>query len=137
MSTPTATALIEQKQGNIVAGASVPQAWPQVTPNGIASQNLDLIQIVNAGDGQTLQTTAPTAPLVNVDYLGNVHYPALNQTNGSRVGVFFTRLPITATLAQIFADAFSNPSQLDILQVTNVGGNISYNLNYLGVASGS
>lgn len=134
----TATALISRNQGTVIAGASVPQAWPQVTANGIAGQNLDLIQIVNFGDSITLQTTTPVAPLVNVDYQGNVHFPALNATNGTRIGVFFTRLAPSNTLAQIFADAFENLSQLDILQVVNsAGGNVTYSLNYLGVATGS
>jgi hypothetical protein len=115
----TTTALIDQQEGS-----NVSTAWPQPS-----TQNLDLIQIINSGDGQ--------ATLANVDYLGTVHYPALNPTNGTRVGVFSTNLTSSATLAQLFASAFANPAQLDILQVVNVGGNIHYSLNYLGVASGS
>jgi hypothetical protein len=114
--------------------SSVLTAWPQV---GNVNSNLDLIQIVNAGDGQTLQPGVPIAPLVNVDYTGAVHYPASNPTDGTRIGVFYSRLAPTASLAQIFADAFTNPSQLDIIQVINIGGNISYYLNYAGVATGS
>lgn len=100
-------------------------AFPQV---GGTSQNLDLIQIVES-NGQTV--------LCNVDYLGAVHTPASSPTNGTRIGVFQTNLTSSATTAQLFASAFTNPSLLDILQVINVGGNIHYNLNYLGVASGS
>lgn len=125
MSTPTA--LIASQPGANVAGA-----WPQVTPNGVASQNLDLIQIV----------TDSGSVLLNVDYLGAVHKPAVSPTTGvgannTRVGTYLTRLTSAASVAQLFADAFSNPSQLDILQVINVGGNVHYVLNYLGVASGS
>jgi len=119
----TATALIQSQPGANVAGA-----WPQVTPNGVASQNLDLIQIIDEG-GKVL---------LNVDYTGAVHNPAVGNTNGTRIGQFYTRLGSSATTAQLFADAFSNPSQLDILQViVPNSGSVHYSLNYQGVASGS
>jgi hypothetical protein len=124
----TPTALIVRQPG-----ASVITAFPQVTPNGIASQNLDLLQII--GEGGNV--------LINVDHAGTVHSPAVSPTNGTRLqadgsgGVFYSRLTSSATAAQIFADAFENLSQQDILQVINVGGNISYYLNYQGVATGS
>lgn len=124
----TPTALIVRQPG-----ASVVTAFPQVTPNGIASQNLDLLQIV--GEGGSV--------LINVDHNGAVHNPAVSPTNGTRIqaggsgGVFQTRLSSSATTAQIFADAFENLSQQDIIQVINNGGNISYFLNYQGVATGS
>lgn len=124
----TAQALIAQQPGNTVG-----TAWPQVTPNGIASQNLDLLQIVNEGG----------SILLNVDSAGAVHKPAVSPTTSAggigqtRVGQYQTRLTSSSSTAQLFADAFSNPSQLDILQVIQEGGNIHYSLSYLGVASGS
>lgn len=118
----TPTAMLQSQPG-----ASVLTAWPQVTPNGVASQNLDLLQIVGEGD----------LVILNVDYTGAVHKPAVSATNGTRVGQFQTRLASSATTAQLFADTFANPSLLDILQVVNLGGNISYYLDYLGVAHGS
>jgi len=108
-------------------------AWPQVTPNGVAPQNLDLIQIVGFG--------GPI--LLNVDSAGVVHNPAVNPTTSAggigqtRIGQFQSRLTSSATTAQLFADAFSNPSNLDIIQVINEGGNVHYNLNFQGVAAGS
>ena len=95
--------------------------------------NLDLIQIV----------TLSGSILLNVDKNGVVHNPAVNPTTtvlgvgAARVGVFATRLTSSATTAQLFADAFSNPSLNDILQVVNEGGNISYWLSATGVATGS
>jgi hypothetical protein len=77
------------------------------------------------------------AVLLNVDYAGVVHNPASGATNGVRIGRYLTRLSSSATTAQLFADAFSNFDQEDILQVINVGGNISYWLDYLGVAHGA
>ena len=56
---------------------------------------------------------------------------------GPRIGKYYTRLTVGATLAAIFADAFTNPSNLDIIQIFNEGGNISYYLSYQGIATGS
>lgn len=75
--------------------------------------------------GQVAESAAATA---SVD---------LPTTGGTRIGQFKTYLPTGSTVAAIFANAFSNPSQQDILQVQNPGGFIHYSLNYQGVASGS
>lgn len=109
------------------AGSSLAAAFPQVTPNGVGNQNLDLIQFVDQGDNV----------LLNVDYTGAVHNPASSPTNGTRIGVFYTRLT-SGTTAQFFADVFNeNEANNDIVQIINLGGNISYYLNYQGVATGS
>ena len=106
-------------------GTSWDTAWPQVSPNGVGSQNLDLIQIVDQGG----------LVVLNVDHAGVVHNPKSNATNGTRVGVFQTRLASGDTTAHYFADAFTNPSQSDILQVINPsGGNVVNYLDYLGVS---
>lgn len=55
----------------------------------------------------------------------------------TRVGRFWSTLALGDTLAHYFANAFNNPSNQDILQVVNLGGNVSYYLNYQGVATGS
>ncbi len=116
----TSTALITQQPGT-----SWDTAWPQVTPNGVASQNLDLIQIVDEGQGVVL----------NVDHAGVVHNPASGATSGTRVGVFQTILASGNTTAHYFANAFANPSNLDILQViTPSAGSIAKYLDYLGVS---
>jgi hypothetical protein len=195
MATPTA--LLIQKNGDSVA-----TAWPQVTPNGIGGQNLDLIQIVgegldivavvdfagtvlgpagltltqvavsgatttytgtitggsaNALVGKKLQVsgfvnagnniggeiiTASNATTITVTTTTQVNethaakaFPYTGRS--TRVGRFYTRLDRTSTLAQIFADVWSNPGQLDIIQVVQEGGNAHYNLDYLGVAHGS
>lgn len=123
----TGTALIAQQPGT-----SWDNAWPQVTPNGVGSQNLDLLQIVGAGD----PGSNPPVPVVllNVDHAGVVHNPAVAATNGTRVGQFHTNR-LSGTTAQLFADAFTNLSQLDILQVISpTGGSIVKYLDYLGVS---
>lgn len=126
MSAATPTALYSiNSTVNLVGTLTLAAAFPQ-TPGQVA-QNLDLIQIIGQGG----------SVLLNVDYLGVVHNPAVSATNGTRVGQFYSRLTSSATTAQLFADAFTNPAQLDILQIINLGGNIHYNLNYLGVAAGS
>lgn len=115
-------------QNSSQSGTTVAGAFPQVTPNGVASQNLDLLQIVSANGGSVL---------LNVDYAGTVHNPASAATNGTRIGVFQSNLTGSPSTANLFANAFSNPSQQDILQVVNAGGNIHYYLDYTGVAHGS
>jgi len=117
----TGTALIASQPGT-----SWDNAWPQVTPNGVASQNLDLLQIVD-NNGQSV--------LVNVDHAGVVHNPASSATNGTRVGVFETNLASGDTTAHYFANAFANPSLVDILQVISpTGGSVVKYLDYLGVS---
>lgn len=107
-------------------GSSLQNAFAQL--NGGTAQNLDLIQIVDQGDGVVL----------NVDYTGAVHNPAVSATAGTRIGVFYTRLASGSTTAQFFADVFEpNTPNNDIIQVINTGGNISYYLTYAGVAHGS
>jgi hypothetical protein len=125
MGVATPTAMYSQNSSQ--SSLTVAGAFPQVTPNGVASQNLDLLQIVGLGG----------SVLLNVDSNGTVHNPAVAATNGTRIGQFQTNLSSSATTAQLFASAFANPSQLDILQVVNLGDNVHYYLDYLGVAHGS
>jgi hypothetical protein len=115
-----------------VFGSSLQNAFAQINPSN--PQNLDLLQIIIPGD---LVTGNPPTVVVNVDYTGAVHNPAVSPTQGTRLGTFQSNQPSGSTTAQFFTNAFSNPSQSDILQVINDGGNISYYLNYQGVATGS
>ena len=126
MAAATSTALLAQ-----LAGASLKAALPN---DGGPLQNLDVLQIVD-NNGSSI--------LLNVDFSGVVHNPASSPTtsaNGvgnTRLGQFVSRLSSASTTAQLFADAFFNPSNQDIVQVINVGGNISYWLDALGVAHGA
>lgn len=112
-------------------GSSVLTAWPQPTSQTGLFPKLDLIQIFDQGG----------ACVLNVDYTGTVNYPAVNPTNGVRIGVFFTRLnPLTTSvsLAALSLDTWTNnPAQEDIIQVINLGGAISYWIDYVLVAHGS
>ncbi len=117
----TPTAMLQSQPGT-----SWDNAWPQVTPNGVASPNLDILQIVD-NNGQGV--------LLNVDHAGVVHNPAVNATNGTRVGVFETTLASGDTTAHYFANAFTNPSNLDILQVISpTGGSVVNYIDFLGVS---
>lgn len=122
----TLTAAIER-----VFGSSLQTAYQQPGGN---TQNLDLLQIVIPGD---IAYGSALTVVLNVDYTGAVHNPAVSPTNGTRLGVFFSNLASTATTAALFASAFANPSQQDIVQNVNQGGNVTYYLNYQGVATGS
>jgi hypothetical protein len=127
MAAATSVALQDRVAAPVVNGLSVQYAF-----SFNEAQNLDLIQIASPGD----QTGGAPTVMINVDYLGKVHSPAVNPTNGTVLGVFYTQLTQGST-ATLFAAAFDNPLLLDILQVINPGGNISYWLDYLGVVHGA
>jgi hypothetical protein len=121
--TYTGTALGATAAGAFVTVSGFTNAVNNVTNAVVTSSGGTTIVVPFAG--QIAETHAGTA---------NVSVPF---TNGHRVGKFLTRLAPGATIAQLFADAFANPFQLDILQVVNQGGNISYWLDFQGVAHGS
>jgi hypothetical protein len=111
----TGTAMLQQQEGTSWA-----TAWPQVN----TSQDLDILNIIDEGGNV----------LLNVDYAGVVHNPASAATGSQTcLGQFQTRLA-SGTTAALFADAFANPSQLDIVQIISVGGSIAKYIDYLGVS---
>jgi len=122
-----------------VFGSSLQNAFVQINPSN--PQNLDILQIVVPGEPGVSNSPTPICVL-NVDFTGAVHSPAVNPTNGTRAGVFSAvdQTP-NATVAQLFASVWkwnaTQGAKADILQVVNQGGNISYWLDFLGVAHGS
>lgn len=99
-------------------------SWATAFP-AVSGQSLDILQIVDEGQGVVL----------NVDSSGVVHNPASGATNGTHYGVYQTRLASGDTTAHYFADAFTNPSNADILQVISpTGGSVVNYLDYLGVS---
>src|SRR5579859_3555639 len=111
-----ANATLNAVLGQYAGSSNIASAFPQL-PSQASPLNLDLIQIVD-NNGQGV--------LVNVDYLGAVHNPAVSPTNGTRIGVFQTSLSSGDTTAHYFANTFSNPSLLDIIQIVNSGYNVHY-----------
>lgn len=113
-----------------ISGTSWANAFPQV---GGPAQNRDILQIVD-DSGMNV--------LVNVDYQGVVHNPAVNPTlvagtaGATRLGQFrVTGLDGTASTAALFANAFSNPSNQDIVQIISpTGGSIVNYIDYQGVS---
>lgn len=119
-------------------------------------QSLLLAFTDNPTSADILQIVAPGGEvIVSVSYNGTVNFNAsgLTSTTGAggaglytlnrqldrqyRINPTSVSLPIT-TVAQAFAAAFPlNPQNLDIIQVINAGGNISYWLDSTGVAHGS
>ena len=102
----------------------------------------DILQIENQG-GEVI---------VSVSYNGTVNFNAagLTATTGQGGAGLYTlnrqldrkyrTVPgsTITTVAQAFAAAFPlNPLNQDIIQVINVGGNVSYYIDYTGVAHGS
>lgn len=125
MANPTLFAHLARLQGQSLA-----LALPQV---GNVNSNTDILQITDDNGNNVL---------LNVDFAGVVHNPAVNPTaptsfDNTRLGQYQSQLSPGASTAALFASAFSNPKQEDIIQVINIGGNISYWLDYLGVAHGS
>lgn len=92
--------------------------------------------IVSSTSGSTI--VVPFAGQVAETHAG-VGSISVSGTNGTRIAPQPTNFAPAdgPTLAQLFADTFANPSQQDILQVINAGGNIHYYVDYLGVAHGS
>lgn len=128
MAAATLTAMLDRLAAPVVGGLSVQYAF-----SSNEAQNNDLLQIISPGG----ETTGVPSVVLNVDFKGNVHNPAVNPTVGTSLGVFFTSLAAGSLTASFFASAFVNPAQLDILQIINPGGNISYWLDFLGVAHGA
>jgi len=120
-------------------GSSLQAAFNQINPSN--PQNLDILQITVPGEPGVGNSPTPIVAL-NVDYTGVVHNPAVSPTSGTRVGVFHAiDATSSSTTAQLFASVWkwnaTQGAKADVLQVVNIGGNISYWLDILGVAHGS
>ncbi len=116
-------------------GSSLQNAFTQLPG---PAQNLDILQIMVPGSNSN---DAPNVAL-NVDFTGVVHNPAVSPTKGTRIGVFYAiDATSSSTTAQLFASVWkwnaTQGAKADVLQVINIGGNISYWLDILGVAHGS
>jgi len=98
-------------------------SWATALANNV--QALDMIQIVDHSGNI----------LVNVDQNGVVNKPASSPTNGTHYGPYYTRLTSSASLAAIFADAFSDFDNSDILQlISPTGGSILKWIDNQGVS---
>lgn len=107
----------------------------------------------NESSADILQIATPGGTvIVSVSFNGTVNFNAngLTSTTGAGGSGLYTlnrtldrqyrTIPgqVITTVAQAFASAFpTNPQNLDIIQVINAGGNISYWLDVNGVAHGS
>jgi hypothetical protein len=87
--------------------------------------SLDWIQILGEGG----------AVLVKVASTGVVTQNPVSHTSKALYAPYYTRLKSTATLAQIFADVWSQDNaDQDIMQIKTQGGSGIYHLDHLGVA---
>lgn len=107
--------MAETPQGAIIgrfSGATVAAAFT----NPLA---LDLIQVIDDGGNV----------IFNVDSTGVAHDPAVSETTRGGVPIALIGQYRGATIAE----AFSNPSNLDLLQIIQPNdGSIVYYLDYLG-----
>ncbi len=109
--------------GTAITVTGFTNAVNNVTAAPITAANGTTITVLFAG--QIAETHAASSTIT------------VSGTKGTRIGVFSTSLSIGATVAQLFANAFLNATNQDIIQVVNQGGNVSYYLDYQGVAHGS
>ncbi len=120
-----------------IQGSSLQNAFAQINPSN--PQNLDIIQITVPGSNSIDSVSVA----LNVDFAGVVHNPAVSPTKGTRAGTFHAiDQTNNVTTAALFASVWkwnaTQGAKADILQVVNGnGGNISYWLDFLGVAHGS
>lgn len=120
--------------GTITGGAANAFAGKKVFVKGfVASPGNNGEFIITASDNSSITVT--TSSQVNETHAAT----ALPYTVGTRIGRFASNFGIadSFTLAALVADTFANPSQLDIFQAVNAGGNIHYYLDFQGVAHGS
>jgi hypothetical protein len=124
--------------GTITGGANNAYAGRTVTFTGfLASTGTNNVTALVISSTATTLVVAYSAQVAETQ-AGLATLPSsFAATNGTRLGQYYTRLTTSATIAQLFADAFTNPSLLDIVHIVNLGGNVSYVLDHNGVASGS
>lgn len=112
--------------------------------NAFVGRKIYVSGFVNAGNngsfGFITASTTTQITVVATTQVNETHAGTLTPyTRGHRLDRFASNFgpSDTFTTAQLFADALANPSQLDIFQAVNAGGNVHYYLDYLGVAHGS
>ena len=112
--------------------------------NAFVGRKIYVTGFVNAGNngsfGFVTASTTTTITVVATSQVNETHAATLTPyTTGHRLDRFASDFAPsdTFTTAQLFANAFANPSLLDIFQAVNIGSNVHYYLDYLGVAHGS
>jgi hypothetical protein len=122
--------------GTITGGGSSTYANQILAVTGFTNATNNITNtLITSSTISTL--VVPFAGEINETHAGSAALTLGGTQFRTRVGRYQTTLAGGSTIAQYFANAFTNPSNLDILQVINVGGTASYYLNYLGVATGS
>jgi len=121
--------------GSITGGGSNAFAGYNISVNGFtnAANNISNTNVVSS----TAATLVTLFALQIAETDAATVTGTVPATLGTRIGKFSTNLSNSASIAALYASAFDNPSLQDIVQVRNIGGTISYYLNYQGVATGS
>lgn len=132
-----ATVSLATYTGTVTGGGANALAGATIVVAGFAASSG-----ANNGTFTVVSSTATTIVVTTTTQVAETHagtgvITLTSTANGTRIGKFLCKLDNTATIAALFANAFNNPQQKDILQVVNVGGNVSYYVDYLGVAHGS
>lgn len=117
--------------------SNVPTVGTALSTSGFANATNDIsATAISSADGTTI--VVPYAGQIAETIAASANI-TVSATNGFRIAQQPTDFQASdnASLAQLFANTFKNPSLQDILQVINEGGNIHYYVDYLGVAHGS
>jgi hypothetical protein len=124
--------------GTITNGASNGLAGRFITVTGFTSSGNNVSSVLVISSTATTIVVAETTQTAETHAATATIAASFTPSNGVRLGQYFTRLTSGATIAQLFADAFTNPSLLDIVHVVVPNsGNVVYILDHNGVASGS
>jgi hypothetical protein len=157
-STPTTITVTPNTQVNesasaqaLITGASQTTYTGTITngaASGLAGRSVSVTGFTNAGNNISntliISSTSTTIVTSYVSQVAETHAATATvsasfvPSDDVRLGQYFTRLTSGATIAQLFTDAFANPSLLDIVHVyVPNSGAIVYILDHNGVASGS
>jgi hypothetical protein len=124
--------------GTITNGAASGLAGRFVSVTGFTNSGNNISNTLVISSTATTIVTSYTAQVAETHAATATVSASFTPSNGCRLGQYFTRLLPGATIAQLFTDAFANPSLLDIVHVyVPNSGAIVYILDHNGVASGS
>ena len=118
--------------GTITGGGASALAGSTAVFAGFTNSTNNTTQVITSSTASTI--VVPLIAQVNETHAGTAAISLSYVFGGTRIGTFKTFLDNTATIAALFANAFTNPSQSDIIQLVSPAGESVVNyIDYLGV----
>lgn len=119
--------------GTITGGGSSALAGSTAVFAGFTNSTNNTTQVITSSTASTI--VVPLIAQVNETHAGTAGITLSFVAGGTRIGTYKTFLDNTATIAALFANAFANPSQQDILQIVSPAGeNVVNYIDYQGVS---